>query len=170
MRYCVEPTEDELIEFRDESVSNKPVVMLNMLRFREEADYSETGMDSAPCSGREAYDRYSKGAIPLLLEVGGTPLWMGEVRSSFIVPDGESWDQVILVYYPSRRSFMRMIRTKAYIEILGHRAAALLDSRLIETQPTRLPRTILRVIGIGLRVKSMLKPRPVDPESIMLNV
>ncbi len=170
MRYCVEPTEDELIEFRDEPVSNKPIVMLNMLRFRKEADYSETGMDAAPCSGREAYDRYSKGAVPLLLEAGGTPLWMGEVRSSLIVPDGESWDQVILVYYPSRRSFMKMVRTKAYVEILGHRAAALLDSRLIETQPTYLPRTILRVIGMGLRVKSMLKPRPVDPESIMRNV
>jgi len=170
MRYCVEPTEDELIEFRDEPVSNKPIVMLNMLRFREQADYSDTGMDAVPCSGREAYDRYSKRAIPLLLEVGATPLWMGEVRSSLIAPDGESWDQVILVYYPSRRSFMKMVRTKAYVEILGHRAAALLDSRLIETQPTRLPRAILRVIGIGLRVKSMLKPRPVDPESIMRNV
>ncbi|MDA3896229.1 MAG: hypothetical protein PF482_08780 [Desulfobacteraceae bacterium] len=170
MRYCVEPTEDELIEFRDEPVSNKSIVMLNMLRFRKEADYSGTGMDAAPCSGHKAYDRYSKGVIPLMLEVGGTPLWMGKVRSSFIAPDGESWDQVLLVYYPSRHAFMKMIRTKAYIEVMSHRTAALLDSRLIETQPTRLPKTILRLIGMGLRVKSMLKPRPVDPESIMRNV
>jgi hypothetical protein len=63
MRYSIEPSKEVLFDFCDEAVSNKPIVMLNMLRFREQADYGGTHTDRAPCSGREAYGRYARGVI-----------------------------------------------------------------------------------------------------------
>jgi len=159
MEYSVEPTEEALLNFLDESVSNKPIVMVNMLRFREQANYGDSHVHTSACSGREAYDRYSKGVMPLLLEVGGAPIWIGSVRNTFIAPTDERWDQVLLVAYPSRAAFVKMVSTQAYADIMVHRTAALLDSRLIETQPKRFPKTILKVIGFGFRAKAILMHR-----------
>ena len=66
--------------------------------------------------------------IPLLWEVGGQVLWMGNVREGLIAPDGESWDEVLLVHYPSRRAFVRMVTSEAYGKIgARHRTAALAE-------------------------------------------
>lgn len=45
------------------------------------------------------------------------------------------WDDVILVEYPSKDTFLQMIASRAYKNIVGHRIAALEDSRLIATTP-----------------------------------
>ena len=51
-----------------------PVVMVNLVRFRERSlDGNGTGWD--------AYSRYSKADMPLLKRVGGTILWAGPRRS-----------------------------------------------------------------------------------------
>ena len=51
---------------------DKPVVMLNLLKFAEQADYPQdyTSADT-PCSGRAAYDRYAAKIEPYLAAVGG---------------------------------------------------------------------------------------------------
>ena len=49
----------------------QPVTMLNLLRFRDEAQYA-AGEDDAPCSGREAYyARYAPVATPMVVARGG---------------------------------------------------------------------------------------------------
>ena len=45
----------------------------------------------------------------------------------------EDWDLVILVRYPTRRQFVAMLKDPDYQKIAPIRAAALADSRLIET-------------------------------------
>jgi hypothetical protein len=52
-----------------------------------------------------------------------------------------------------------MITTQAYTDVMVHRTAALLDSRLVETQPKKFPKNILKMIGLGFRAKAMLSPR-----------
>ena len=42
-------------------------------------------------------------------EVGGKILWMGAVKTSVIAPEGEEWDDAILVQYPSRAAFADMV-------------------------------------------------------------
>lgn len=150
----VNPT-DEQIEAFQRVPDDAPIVMLNLLRFRERADYSQGGQGG---TGKQAYARYSKAVIPLLLEVGGHPLWMGKGRHAFIAPEGESWDEVLLVYYPSRRAFLRMVESDAYQRIMIHRTAALEDSRLVETRPAFLPRALLRAAGLAVRAKALLFP------------
>jgi uncharacterized protein (DUF1330 family) len=160
VQFSVEPTETKLGAFRDEPEADKSIVMVNLLRFRDDAYYNDSDVNSKPCSGREAYARYSKLVTPLLLEVGGAPLWMGSAITSLIAPPGERWDQVILVLYPSRKAFIKMIETDAYSSAMRHRTAALLDSRLIETRMSRVPTLLLRTVGLGFRLKALLKPRP----------
>ena len=149
----VNPTPERMEAFEGAAQDDGPIVMVNLLRFRERADYAEGG------SGKEAYARYSKAVVPLVWEVGGQVLWMGKVRDALIAPAGESWDEVVLVHYPGRRAFLRMVRSDSYQAIMHHRTAALLDSRLVETRAMRLPRWILGAARRLLRAKALLLPK-----------
>ncbi|MFN2134924.1 MAG: DUF1330 domain-containing protein, partial [Candidatus Promineifilaceae bacterium] len=57
-----------------------PVVMLNLLRFREVADYSAVPdlAPPQPISGQEAYQRYIDLTRPFLIETGGEIVLLGE--------------------------------------------------------------------------------------------
>lgn len=154
--FTVSPTRLALSRFADETPDEAPIVMVNLLRFRDVADYGPSGARGV--SGRKAYAEYSRGVLPLLLEVGGLPLWRGEARASLIAPEGERWDEVLLVHYPSRRAFLRMVSSRAYAEVMPHRSAALEDSRLVETRVARLPRSLLRLARAAIRVKALVRP------------
>lgn len=130
----VDPEPQALEEFGNHTQSEEPVVMLNLLRYRERAAYPD-GFDAEPCSGREAYQRYGTVAVKLIRETGGRPVWMGTINSAFIAPDGEVWDDAILVYYPSRQHFIDMYESADYQSVKPHRTAALEDSRLLESAP-----------------------------------
>lgn len=109
-----------------------PVVMLNLLRFRDVAEYQD---DAQPtCSGRDAYlERYGPAAFEQVRAVGGELVWAGSAKGSLIAPAGEVWDEVLLVRYPSIEAFVAMTSEPAYVECARHRTAALTDSRLIVT-------------------------------------
>lgn len=154
--FIVNPTRADLARFADETPDDAPIVMLNLLRFRDEADYGPDGPRGVP--GKKAYAEYSRGVMPLLFEVGGLPLWMGKARASLIAPEGERWDEVLLVHYPSRRAFLRMVSSRAYAEVMQHRTAALEDSRLVETRVARLPRAFLRIARVAIRAKALVRP------------
>ena len=109
----------------------KPVVMVNLMRFREHADYA----DGVECTGKQAYRTYSKHTLPLVKGVGGEVVYFGDVKGVLIAPESEQWDQVLLVKYPNFSAFVSMIKSDAYGKIVHHRTAALSDSRLIATQP-----------------------------------
>ena len=115
---------------------DEPVVMLNLLRFREQASYPE-GSAHEPCSGREAYARYGAEAVKHVQAVGGKPLWIGEAQLSIIGPTDEGWDDVLLVQYPSRKAFLTMASNPEYLACAVHRTAALADSRLIAMRAKR---------------------------------
>ncbi len=105
-----------------------PVVMLNLLKFRQDAVYPDgkTGI-----TGAQAYARYAKEAFHHVKSVGGNPIWMGKVYAGIIAPPEEKWDQVLLVRYPSMEKFMKMATDPEYLKSAEHRTAALEDSRLI---------------------------------------
>jgi uncharacterized protein (DUF1330 family) len=127
----VEPSEAQLARLLDLE-DGKPIVMINLLRYRERAAY-EPGADDEPCSGREAYERYGMYVLPLLARVGGRIRWRGDARAVVIGPADEHWDEVLLVEYPSRSAFVSMVTSEDYRAIMHHRTAAISDSRLIAT-------------------------------------
>jgi hypothetical protein len=110
-----------------------PVVMMNLLRFRTVADYSADPhlAPSSSISGRDAYDRYVEHTMPFLTASGGSIVFMGDGGHFFIGPVGERWDLVMLVRQTSIDSFFAFASDEAYMAGVGHRTAALEDSRLL---------------------------------------
>jgi uncharacterized protein (DUF1330 family) len=135
----VEPTDEQLARFITEDPGGSPV-MLNLLRYREVADYADTpALDPGHAtSGREAYQTYSAGVLPLLEGVGGTIEMFGTCHGTLIGPAGEEWDDIVLVRYPSTAAFVQMVSSPEYLAIQGHRTAALVDARLVRTGAVRL--------------------------------
>jgi uncharacterized protein (DUF1330 family) len=126
----------------------KPVVMINLLRFRDRANYP-AGSGNEPVTGRQAYERYSQLTLPHLIKVGGRLIWRADARACLIAPAGEHWDEALLVEYPSRSAFERMITNTDYQAGTIHRTAALEDSRLIATiSPQRIGRIVWWVVRL----------------------
>ena len=113
---------------------DRPIVMINLLRYRERAAYPE-GSAAEPCSGREAYRRYGQASIGLITAAGGQVVWQGSPKAVLIGASGEEWHKALLVRYPSKRAFLDMVSSAEYQAIAVHRTAALEDSRLIATVP-----------------------------------
>ena len=107
--------------------------MLNLLRLRDVADYSAHPdlAPERPISGVEAFDRYVAHTLPHLAESGGTLLFLGEGGAVLIGPEGERWDRAMLVSQSSVQAFMAFASNDAYLAGLGHRTAAIEDSRLL---------------------------------------
>jgi hypothetical protein len=137
----IEPTQAAGRAFIERKIAG-PVVMLNLLRFRAVADYSASPAlkPAQPISGAEAFRRYIDHTLPFLKESGGELLFLGEAGAYLIGPTDERWDMVALVRQSSVESFLAFASHAAYLAGIGHRTAALEDSRLlpvIETPPRR---------------------------------
>jgi len=113
-----------------------PVSMLNLLRFKSVADYSDHRQlaPASAISGRDAYDRYINHTIPFLTESGGELLYLGTGGSYLIGPEDEGWDLVMLVRQQSIAAFMAFAENTEYLKGIGHRDAALQDSRILPLQ------------------------------------
>ena len=110
-----------------------PVVLLNLLRFRAVADYSASPALVPPqaITGAEAYERYVAHAQPYLAAAGSEVLFLGQGAEYLIGPPAERWDLVLLVRHQSAASLRSFETNAGYLEGLGHRLAALEDSRLL---------------------------------------
>jgi uncharacterized protein (DUF1330 family) len=98
-----------------------PVVMLNLLRFAD--------------GGRELYARYAKALRETFLpRYGGEVLYAGDGDAALVAEEGQQWDAVILVRYPSREAFSRMVADPEYQQVTELRTAALREAVL---QPMR---------------------------------
>jgi hypothetical protein len=109
------------------------VVMLNLLRFREVADYSQSPelAPKTPVSGAAAFHRYIEHTLPHLRETGGDLLFIGVGGPLLIGPPSERWDLAMLIRQQSVESFLAFASHEPYLAGLGHRTAALKDSRLL---------------------------------------
>ncbi|MEM8487352.1 MAG: DUF1330 domain-containing protein [Bacteroidota bacterium] len=113
-----------------------PIVMLNLLKFRETADYSNFPAlaPATPISGADAYAKYIEHTLPFLNESGGEVLFRGTGGPFVIGPQDASWDLVLLVKHQSMQRFMAFASNEGYLKGAGHRTAALLDARLLPMQ------------------------------------
>lgn len=107
--------------------------MLNLLRFRDIADYAESPHlePEKEISGKEAYDLYIRETLPFFKESGSSVLFQGQGGSFVIGPKNEKWDFVLLVRHSSVEKFLAFANNQEYLKIAGHRTAALVDCRLL---------------------------------------
>jgi len=125
---AVKPSPAQLQKVLADTPKDQPVVMLNLMRFREQARYKEKAPER---TGREAYELYMEEAAACVKSVGAEVIWSGQSVGSLIAPPDESWDHVLLVRYPSIEAFVAMIESHEYKGVVRHRHAAIQDSRLV---------------------------------------
>ena len=127
MGQYVDPERDRFEVFKS-LPRDKSVMMLNMLKFRDQAAYD----DGREASGAEAYAAYGRESGPIFERVGGEIIWRGTPELMLIGPD-KQWDLIFIARYPTAGAFLEMVTDPDYRIAVKHRQAAVLDSRLIRT-------------------------------------
>lgn len=115
-----------------------PFAMLNLNQFRAQAAPA-AGAAGAGESGESAYARYGRSALWHVLRRGGRVLFAGEPIGIAVGAAGSpldrSWDQLVLVYYPSRRHMRDMLADADYRAALPDRVAGLERAALLPSEP-----------------------------------
>ena len=117
----IDPTGKDLKRYLAEDPGG-PVVMLNLLRYDEDG-------------GRERYDAYITHFREHSARFGAEVLYLGDGSTALVAEPGQAWDTVLLVRYPDRASFSRMVADPAYQEGTHLRSGALIEAVLQATTP-----------------------------------
>ena len=131
----MDPTQESGRAFFLRGIEGK-VFMLNLLRYREIADYSGAPQLAPvePITGEAAYRLYMQHTVPHLEKSGGKVIFFGRGGGFLIGPESERWDAVMLVEQSSPQAFMEFASNTEYLAGMGHRTAALEDSRLLPVE------------------------------------
>lgn len=135
MQRYLEPTQESGRAFFKRGITGT-IVMLNLLRFRPIADYSAAPelAPPSPITGEAASRLYMEHTLPHLERSGGKVLFFGRGGQFLIGPMDERWDAAMLVQQESAAAFMAFASNREYLSGIGHRTAALEDSRLLPLQ------------------------------------
>ena len=109
------------------------IVMLNLLKFRQKADYSslEHLKPDKEITGKEAYRLYMQSILSEFKKVDSRVIYFGKSKHFLIGPESEKWDAILVVEHESVKKFLEFTQSKEYLKNAGHRTAALEDSRLL---------------------------------------
>lgn len=99
--------------------SDSPVVMINLLVFKD----------------RSSYEKYQLAVAKLLPEYGAKVVWAGEMRSTVIGKNVPAFETIYLVQYPNHKAFVDMTSSPAYLEDKIHREEGLESQWLLATTP-----------------------------------
>ena len=110
------------------------IVMLNLLKFREKAEYADGRANTL--NGRQAYGLYAEAMRGIVERVGGKFLFYGDIAGLVIGEIDDLWDSAALVQYPSSADFARIAMLPEVQTIGIHRAAGLKGQLLIRVAPT----------------------------------
>lgn len=128
---AISPTEAQI----NALLENPPeggIRMLNMLKFREHAQY-EDGSDGGCRNGMEAYLRYGAALGEGLLEAAGATIFYSEPVVGGVIGDDSAtdYDVVAIIHYPNVQAFLTMTSSPEYQEAARHRTAGLERQLLI---------------------------------------
>ena len=130
VKNAVLPNENQIKEF-NEQIEDKPIYMINLLKFREKAIYPDKRETNL--TGEEAYAIYTKEVEEHLLNVGGKPVFGGNIERLMLGEVEDLWDKIYIAMYPSRKAMLQMISNQDYIKSAQHRVAGLEGQLNIET-------------------------------------
>lgn len=116
-----------------EGPQDTPVVMVNLISYKKEADGHNEGM-----SGQDSYARYAVEMKKFVESKGGRFIWAGRVDSMVIGESDADFEVVALVEYPSRKAFVEIATSSHVGEIGKDRSAGLAGQWLIATTETPL--------------------------------
>lgn len=133
---AVDPTPAQIKAFLAHEKAGEPVFMLNLLKFKKRASYSDR--DTNPdndVSGEVAYGRYAKAFGELMAEadLGFEASFAGTFNAMLIgqEADANDWDKIAIAKYPNAQTMFDCVSSKAYRKIHYHRKAGLEGQLLI---------------------------------------
>jgi len=118
----------ETIEELMKGPADTPVVMVNLLSFKKNADGGNEGM-----TGEESYMKYGGQMKKFVESKGGRFIWSGRVDSMVIGESDADFQVVALVEYPSRKAFLEIATSSHVAEIGQDRTKGLAGQWLIAT-------------------------------------
>ena len=118
----VHPTKEQMDGFL-EGNDDKPISMINLLKFKEKAEY-EDGRET-DLTGKEAYSIYGREVTKHLAKIGGRLVFGGKISRLMIGEVEDLWDSVAIAKYPSRKAMLEMLMDPDYQKSEAHRAAGL---------------------------------------------
>ena len=130
VKNAISPPQAQFEDFLDPDASG-PVHMLNLLSFKEQAEYAD-GRETTR-SGREAYQVYADSGSKVITEAGGHIGFIADIERLMLGKVESLWEQVAIAMYPSRTAMLEMIQMPECAKISVHRQAGLARQLNIET-------------------------------------
>lgn len=115
----------------EETGPDGPIFMINLLSFKEKAEYSD-GRES-DLTGRQAYQIYGASVAQLLPKYGGQFFFAADVTFLQLGRVEQLWDEIAVAVYPDRASLDAMTRSEQWKAISIHRHAGLAGQLNLET-------------------------------------
>jgi uncharacterized protein (DUF1330 family) len=128
----VTPSEDQIKGFFEPGADG-PIYMLNLLKFKEKAEYVDGR--KTDLTGAEAYALYGAEVSKILINLGGGGMFNAKVERLMLGEVEDLWDTVAIAMYPSRQAMIEMMQSEEYQAIHHHRDAGLAGQLNIETTP-----------------------------------
>ena len=127
----VAPNEEQISGFMAAD-ANAPIHMVNLLKFKDKAEY-EDGRETS-LTGREAYAIYSAEVQGHIERVGGQLVFEGDVSRLMLGEVEDLWDKIAVVRYPNMKAMVEMTSDPEYHKSAIHRIAGLEGQLNIETK------------------------------------
>jgi hypothetical protein len=118
-------------------VGDGPVVMVNLLTFRDSPLYPEGFADRKPSARAAYYEGYAAafGQIAAELGIAYELVHAGRHLLTLVPPEPESWDDIVIVRYRSLSDLRRITERGDYARLAApHRLAAIAAWRFIATR------------------------------------
>lgn len=138
----------------------RPFVMINLMEYRETAEYSEEYATSTEMTGAEAGALYGRAVLPQLLLRGSYPVARATRYNTIINSVGENagkFESFAMVRYRSRRDLIDMLASDAFNEANFHKWASLENTLVSPSNNSAsfkfigfIPVFLIAGIGLGL--------------------
>ncbi len=111
-------------------------LMVNLIKYREQAAYPEDSPWAKETDALAADARYSNGVIKELLSRGSLPILKGSVIGSFMIDDDwRDWDVTAIVRYRSVKDMLDMIVGMAGSGLAVHKFASIKQTHVFPIEP-----------------------------------
>ncbi len=123
-------TEEDIRTLLDLDIDG-PVTMVHLLKFRDRAEYSD-GRET-DLTGAEAYALYRHELVRRVTSADGRLVFAGSVRHLVLGVAEELWDEVLIVEFPAKETFVDIVSDPEIAKWGAHRRAGLAGQLLIAT-------------------------------------
>lgn len=129
--------EDAALDEAARTIGQGPVIMVNLIRFRDTPNYAHDIVEAKPDSRSGYYEGYVGGFYAACEEAGVTPqlVYAGQRVHSLLAGPDDNWDDIVVVRYDSFADLQAILDSDVYARrAKPHRFAVVADWRFIATR------------------------------------